>query len=91
VTPETAIELARASLTTGLLLAGPVLAAGLFVGLSVALLQAVTSVHEMTLTIVPKMLAVAGVLSLLLPWMLRVAGDFTGRILENLPHLCGAL
>jgi flagellar biosynthetic protein FliQ len=76
---------------TGLMLAGPVLAAGLAVGLTVALFQAVTSVQEMTLTIVPKMLVVAGVLAFFFPWMLRVAGDFTTRVLTGLPQLCGAL
>ena len=55
---QTAIELARESMMVGLMLAGPALLAGLTVGLTVALVQAVTSVHEMTLTIVPKMLVV---------------------------------
>jgi flagellar biosynthetic protein FliQ len=89
--PQTAIVLARETLLVGLMLAGPILAAGLLVGLTVALVQAVTSVHEMTLTIVPKMLVVAAVLSLFLPWMLRVAGDYTSRILSSLPVLARGL
>jgi flagellar biosynthetic protein FliQ len=76
-----AIELSRQTLATGLMLAVPILGVGLLVGLTIALLQAVTSVQEMTLTVVPKILIVAGALALLFPWMLRVAGEFTTRIL----------
>ena len=89
MTPQTAIELAREALMTGMLLAIPILAVGLVVGVAIALLQAVTSIQEMTLTIVPKILIVAVALALLFPWMLQVAGQFTVRVLNALPFLSG--
>jgi len=58
---------------------GPLLAAGLIVGLIVAVFQAVTSIREMTLTMIPKILAVVGVLFWLLPWMLKIVVAYTSE------------
>ncbi|MHC4481478.1 MAG: flagellar biosynthetic protein FliQ [Planctomycetota bacterium] len=71
------IFLARRTLITGLMVVGPLLGAGLLVGLVVAIFQAVTSIREMTLTMIPKILAVVGVLIWLLPWMLSVIVAYT--------------
>jgi len=68
------------------LLAGPVLLVCLVVGVVVGLLQAITQIHEMTLTFIPKMVAVALALIALLPWMLRTLGDFSREILMNFPQ-----
>ncbi len=68
------------------LLAGPVLLACLLVGVLVGLLQAITQIHEMTLTFIPKMVAVALALMVLLPWMLRTLSDFSREILLNFPQ-----
>jgi flagellar biosynthetic protein FliQ len=57
-----------------------VLLAGLVVGLLVGIFQSVTQIHEMTLTFIPKILAVAIVMLLTLPWMLQVILDFTRQI-----------
>jgi flagellar biosynthesis protein FliQ len=61
-------------------LAGPMLIAGLVVGLVVGIFQSVTQIQEMTLTFIPKILAVAGVLILAMPWMLSTLLDFTHEI-----------
>ena len=77
-------DLARDLLLTTLLLAGPVLLVGLVVGIGVSLFQALTSVQEQTMSLIPKMLAVLGVALLLLAPMLQVLRDYTERVLQQL-------
>lgn len=85
--PEFAVELLRTMIFQALLLAAPVLLAAMTVGLAVSLFQAVTTIHEHTLTFVPKALAVVAVLLLLLPWMVRNLVDFTTAVIEKLPQM----
>ena len=77
-------ELAREMLVTTLMLAGPVLFVGLLVGVAVSVFQALTSVQEQTLSLVPKMLAVLGVALLLLVPALGILRDYTLRVLGQL-------
>jgi flagellar biosynthetic protein FliQ len=84
MTPESALDLFRQALLTALLIASPMLAAGLVIGLAISVLQAVTQIHEMTLTFIPKMIGVILVLLMTLPWMLRVILDYTSGLLGNL-------
>mgnify|MGYP001234998535 FL=1 len=72
--------LGRYTLETALLLAAPLLLTCLVVGVAVTLFQAVTSIRDMTLTIVPKLLAVGVVTLLFGNWMLQVALRFTIEI-----------
>ncbi len=78
------IELAREMLLTVLLISGPVLAVGLIVGVAVSLFQALTSVQEQTLSLVPKMLAVVVVMLVMLAPALSILRDFFQRILGEL-------
>ena len=80
----TLVELARDLFVTTLLLAGPLLLVGLVVGVGVSLFQALTSVQEQTMSLIPKMLAVLGVALLLLAPMLQVLRDYTERVLQQL-------
>lgn len=82
MTQEMVVFLARHSLITGLMVVGPVLLADFVVGLAVAVFQAVTSIREMTITMIPKILAVVGVLILLLPWMLKVMVAYTSDMMQ---------
>ena len=77
-------ELAREMLLTTLVLAGPVLLVGLIVGVGVSVFQALTSVQEQTLSLIPKMLAVMGVALLLLVPALGILRDYALRIFEQL-------
>ncbi len=77
-------DLARELLLTTMMLAGPVLLVGLVVGLSVSLFQALTSVQEQTLSLIPKMLAVMVVILLLLAPALQLLREYTGRVLGQL-------
>ncbi len=62
------------------MVAAPILLAGLVVGLLVSLFQAVTQVHEMTLTFIPKILAVVVIMLFTLPWMVNVIVSFAREI-----------
>jgi flagellar biosynthetic protein FliQ len=77
-------ELAREVLITTVVLAGPILLVGLLVGVGVSLFQALTSVQEQTLSLIPKMLAVMGVSLLLLVPSLVILRDYTVRVLGRL-------
>lgn len=74
------LYLGRHTLETALLVAAPILIACIVVGVVVTLLQAVTSIRDMTLTIVPKLLAVVMVVLLFGGWMLQVTVKFTHEI-----------
>jgi flagellar biosynthetic protein FliQ len=78
------IELAREMLFTVLLISGPVLGVGLVVGVAVSLFQALTSVQEQTLSLVPKMFAVVLVAFLLLAPALALLRDFCLQIFGEL-------
>lgn len=78
------IDLARSSLQTMLLVAGPLLAIALIVGLLVSIFQALTQINESTLTFIPKIFAMAGAILVLGPWMLRILVSFTTNLYENL-------
>jgi len=71
------------------LLSAPVLLSGLLVGILVSIFQAATSINEMTMTFIPKMLAVAIALVLFFPWMMQTMVEFTENLLKNLPAFIG--
>jgi len=84
-----ALYLGRHTLETAFLLAAPILFACIAVGITVTLLQAVTSIRDMTLTIVPKLLAVGTVLLFLGGWILEVILKFSNEIfgyIQNVGH-----
>ena len=78
------IDIAREMILTVLLLAGPVLAAGLAVGVGVSLFQALTSIQEQTMSLVPKMFAVIGVTLLLMAPALAILRDYATTLFERL-------
>ena len=82
----TVLQLLNQMLLMAATLCGPILGVTLIVGVAVSILQAATQVQEMTLTYVPKMLAVALTLALLGPWMLHQIVDFSTHLLEMLPQ-----
>jgi flagellar biosynthetic protein FliQ len=75
------IDVSRQAMMITLLIAAPMLGAGLIVGLVVSIFQAVTQINEMTLTFVPKIIAVAVAFALFMPWMMRLLVDFTTRLI----------
>jgi flagellar biosynthetic protein FliQ len=83
------MELAKDAVTLTLLLSAPILLVSLVVGLVIAMFQAATQINEMTLSFVPKLLAVAVVLIWAGPWMLRLMMEFTTNLVERIPGLVG--
>jgi len=84
MTPDAVMSLARESALLILILAGPILGAGLVVGLAVSIFQAVTQIQEMTLSFIPKLVVILAVLGLLGHWMLGRMVGFTVSLLSNL-------
>ncbi len=84
---DVAMYWVQEAMQTAMLLALPLLGAALAVGLMVSLFQAVTSMQEMTLTFIPKILMVALVLLLLSPWMLQILTDFAVHALQFIPNV----
>ena len=78
------LELGREATWVMMLVAGPLLVVGTVVGVVVALLQALTTIQEMTLTIVPKIAAMLLALVLFLPFMLTTLIEFTQRLFERI-------
>jgi flagellar biosynthetic protein FliQ len=79
------MTLAHQAMVIALMLAAPLLAVALIVGLVISLFQAATQINEATLSFIPKLLAVALTLALAGPWMLATMLDYIRNILTNLP------
>ena len=87
MTPEFVVALAKSAMETTLLICAPMLGTGLAIGLLVSIFQTVTSIQEMTLTFVPKIVVVFLAVIYFFPWMLQYMVDFTIRIMTSIPHV----
>jgi flagellar biosynthesis protein FliQ len=85
--PEFAVEMVKAMIFQALTLAAPILITALVIGLGVSLFQAVTSIHEQTLSFVPKVLGIVVVMVIALPWMVRSTMEFTTMLIERMPQM----
>ncbi|MDD6485809.1 MAG: flagellar biosynthesis protein FliQ [Spirochaetales bacterium] len=81
------VTLMRDGVMQILMLASPVLGAALIVGLIVAILQAVTSIQEQTLTFVPKIFAILAMLALLGGWMFESMREYTVHLFMKIPEM----
>ncbi len=84
---DVAVELGRQALMVAFLVAAPMLITGLVVGVIVSILQAATQVQELTLSFIPKILAMMAALFIFLPWMLATMSGFTQQLIESIPTL----
>lgn len=75
--PDLAIDIFKSTVMFALYVVAPFLGATLVVGLVASLIQSVTSMQEQTLTFIPKLLALAGLILVLTPWLLRSLSEFT--------------
>ena len=89
MTPDSVLNIGRQALELGLMLSAPLLLTALVVGVVIGLFQAATQINEMTLSFIPKLIAVsvAGVVTG--PWMLRLLVDYTRTLFESIPSLIG--
>ncbi len=81
---ELVVALGRQALTTVLLVAGPMLLAGLLTGLIIAVFQATTQINEQTMSFVPKIIAIFVAAMVFGPWMINVAVEFGREMFGNL-------
>ncbi len=85
MTPEMVLTLSRQAFEMIFILAGPLLAVGLIVGVLISIFQAVTSIQDMTISFIPKILSIFVTLLLLLPWMMGKLTQFTTKLFTNFP------
>ncbi|MGB5157849.1 flagellar biosynthetic protein FliQ [Desulfobacterium sp. N47] len=86
MSPEFVINLAQEAIKTTILVSMPVLLIALVVGLVISIFQAVTQINEMTLTFVPKILAIFLGLILFGSWMLEHIATFTINTIQQIPN-----
>ncbi|HPF25480.1 MAG TPA: flagellar biosynthesis protein FliQ [Steroidobacteraceae bacterium] len=87
MTPETVLNIGRHALEMTIMLAAPLLLVALGVGLLVGLFQAATQINEMTLSFIPKLMAMAVVVLIAGPWMLRQMISYTRELIQSIPSL----
>ena len=85
MTPQDAIDLGREAIVITLLMASPVLVAGMVVGLAIGLLQALTQIQEQTVSFVPKIVAMILALSFALPWLVARMVQYSTDLIEQIP------
>ncbi len=87
MTPQFVVGFGKEALELTLMLSAPLLLTGMIVGLVVSIFQAATQIQEMTLTFVPKIVAVIGALIFFAPWLLEIMTSFTTRLYTQIPML----
>jgi flagellar biosynthetic protein FliQ len=89
MTPESVLAIARSAIEVTLLLAAPPLLAALLTGLVVSVFQAATQINEMTLSFIPKLVAMFGVMVVMGPWMLGIFLDYLRNLFTGIPGMIG--
>ena len=89
MTPETIMTIAQRALEITMLLAAPLLLAALIIGLLVGVFQAATQINEMTLSFIPKLIAIFTALLLSGPWIITMMTDYMRRLITSIPTLIG--
>lgn len=85
MTEQFVIHIAREAIYNTFLAAAPMLGLALIIGFAVGIFQAVTSINEMTLTFVPKIIIVMAAIVVFSPWILNIMMNFTVEIMNQLP------
>jgi flagellar biosynthesis protein FliQ len=86
MSPLEVVTLGQKAVTITLMLSAPLLITGMVVGLAIAIFQATTQIQEMTLTFVPKIVAVMLALLFFASWMLIKITDYTQELFINIPN-----
>jgi len=85
--PQTVVALGKDAIAVTLMLAAPLMAAGLVVGLAVGIFQTVTSIQESTLAYIPKLVAVFVALLVCLPWMIQTMVMYAASLFGDLQSM----
>ncbi|MEQ8485063.1 MAG: flagellar biosynthesis protein FliQ [Pseudomonadales bacterium] len=86
---ELVLQIGNQAMWIAMLMAGPILLVALLVGLVIGMIQAATQIQEMTLSFIPKLLGIVGVLVVAGPWMLSVMVDWFRTLILEIPLLIG--
>ena len=86
---QTVLTLGEQALQMTMLLSAPLLLTALVVGLVVSVFQAATQINEMTLSFIPKLVAMFAVLIVAGPWMLSMLVDYMQRLFSSIPQMIG--
>ena len=89
MTPETIMTIGQRALEITMLLSAPLLLVALVIGLLVGVFQAATQINEMTLSFIPKLLAMGAVMVIAGPWMLKLIVSYTRELFESIPGMIG--
>jgi flagellar biosynthetic protein FliQ len=87
--PQTVMALGQNAVEMTLLISAPLLLAALLVGLIVSIFQAATQINEMTLSFIPKLIAIFAALLVSGPWILTMMTDYMRRLITSIPSLIG--
>jgi flagellar biosynthesis protein FliQ len=83
--PQEVIDIGREAIWNMLIISSPILVAGMFVGLLIGLLQALTQIQEQTVAFVPKLVAMVLILSLTLPWLINRMMQYSSELIAGIP------
>jgi flagellar biosynthetic protein FliQ len=89
MTPSTIVDIGRQAIEVLLMMAGPLFGAALITGLLVSVFQAATQINEMTLSFVPKLVAIFFTMAVAGPWMITLITDFATRLWTSIPSVIG--
>jgi flagellar biosynthetic protein FliQ len=89
MSPESVMTLSQQALEITVMVSAPLLLAALITGLLVSIFQAATQINEMTLSFIPKLLAMFVVMVVAGPWMLGVMMEYMQRLYSNIPWMVG--
>ena len=89
MTPDFVVGFAKNAIELTLLLSMPMLGIGLIVGVVISIIQAATQIQEMTLSFIPKILAIFLALLVSFPWLMDKMITFTRQLIENIPNIIG--
>jgi len=89
MSPESVMTLSQQALEITVMVSAPLLLAALVTGLLVSIFQAATQINEMTLSFIPKLLAMFVVMVVAGPWMLGVMMEYMQRLYANIPWMVG--
>ena len=89
MTPESVISIGERALVVTSMISAPMLLAALVTGVVIGMLQAATQINEMTLSFIPKLLALVATIFVTGHWMLQTLIDYTRALFESIPSVIG--
>ena len=81
---DAVMDVAINSMSVAIMIAAPILIVSIVVGLAVSIFQATTHIQEQTLTFVPKVLSIVGIILIFGPWMLSLLTNFVTELFTNM-------